>query len=105
MNRWREAYWCYFLVFLLPHPVEIFLPTPTLSLSITVLPHPLEIFLLTKFVKTPSSALRTLIALILLCIQKLLVPSGLGHSYKLTKILLKLPNIFFIDKIAGSKVY
>jgi len=33
------------------------------------------------------------------------VASGFGHLYKLTKILLKLTNIFLIDKISGSKVY
>jgi len=33
------------------------------------------------------------------------VASGLGHLYKVTKILSKLTNIFLIDKIARSKIY
>jgi len=33
------------------------------------------------------------------------VASGLRHSYKFIKIVLKLMNIFLLDKIEGSKVY
>jgi len=81
MDRWREAYWCYFLVLIFLWLLKVFLPTPLAITAIIVNHTNIDFTMYSK------------------------VASGHGQSYKLTKILPKLSNIFLIDKIAGLKIY
>jgi len=73
-----------FLGLTIPHSQEIFLPT-SLAITTIIINH--------TDINCVDVTMHLKIAI------------GLGHSYKLTKILLKLTSIFLIDKIEGSKVY
>jgi len=86
MCRWSEAYWCYFLVLIFLLTWNFFYQEyNTLGNNYYHVNHTdIDCVDITMYSK---------------------VANGLGHSYKLTKILPKLTNIFLIDKIAGLKVY